>query len=309
MRFEQPRRVDSLDIARFSCLNGAQGSGKRRRAGDMGDSGARFTDKQERRPVTTGPIPRATVLHPRCLQIDTLGDLRVRGPLSVNSLGSRALRLLSFLLSVQGHSSTKEYIAESLWPDNMNNANNLHAAAHDLRLWLGDTAYLELRSGQYLLGGVMVDADDFESRCRAGIALERSDHRHALDELELAIVAYTGSFLPHTSDHWVTARRQQLEELFLEATAFCADDALSTSDFSLALSLASRVLSVNHLREDMIRLQMKALAGLGRRPEAISGYERFRVTLARELQCRPDPVTRALYSQIAAGITLRTINV
>jgi DNA-binding SARP family transcriptional activator len=243
------------------------------------------------------------------LLIDTLGELRVQGPLSVKSLGPRALRLLCFLLSVQGHLSAKEYIAESLWPDNVNNTNNLHAAAHDLRLWLGDAAYLELSSGQYLLGGVMVDADEFESRCRGAIALEPSDHGRALNELGLAAAAYTGPFLPHISDHWVTARRQQLEELFLEATAICAEDALSMSEFSRALCLASTALSVNHLREDVMRLRMKALAGLGRRPEAILGYERFRVVLARELQCRPDPVTRELHSQLSAGITLRTADV
>lgn len=291
-------------------LKRCQEPSKRRRAGDMRDSGARFTDKQERRRVTIEPTLRsATVLHPRFLLIGTLGELRVQGPLSVKSLGSRALRLLGFLLSVQGHLSAKEYIAESLWPDNVNNTNNLHAAAHDLRLWLGSAAYLELRSGQYLLGGVMVDADEFESRCRGAIALERSNHGRALDELGLAIAAYTGSFLPHISDHWVTARRQQLEELFLEAAAICAEDALASSEFSRALCLALRALSVNQLREDVMRFRMKALAGLGRRSEAIMGYEHFRVVLARELQCRPDPVTRALHSQLSAGITLRTADV
>src|SRR5438094_3271052 len=155
----------------------------------------------------------------------------------------------------------------------------------------------------------MVDADEFESRCRAAISLERRDHRRALDELGLAVAAYTGAFLPHASDPWVTARRQQLEELFLEAAATCAEDALATSDFSRALGLASRALSVNYLREDIMRLHMKALAGLGRRSEAVTGYERFRAALARELQCRPDPVTRALHSQLSAGITLRTADV
>jgi DNA-binding SARP family transcriptional activator len=232
------------------------------------------------------------------VQVFTLGGFTVQvGDRRLPRPRMRAGRLFKFLLCVLKHSASKEVIAQSLWPDDLNGVHNLHAAAHDLRGWLGTPGLLRYRSPEYSLPSVEIDADEFERhvlRARAA----RTDSS-GFDEYCAALSIYGGPFLPaDLYVDWITARRDRLKERFIDAATETANYALDTDDIELALELAARVSELDGAHENAIRVQMRSLARLGRRAEALRCFERLRVFLERELDCPPDPSTTALHAEL-----------
>ena len=235
------------------------------------------------------------------LVIQTLGLFTVRhGNIERGKPGNRALRLLTFLLCVEDHSAGKDYIAECLWPGNRHGLNNLHAASHDLRGWLGDGSLLKFQAGEYILDSSDLDADRFESHCIRGRRLQETNPSGGLAEYWQALKLYHGPFIPRVVDlEWVNERRLRLELMFCEAAIAYAEWSLASRNFKAALSLSSAVLEINPAREDAVRARMAALARMGRRSEAVILFGDFKSYLSRELQCRPDPATQALVEQIS----------
>ena len=231
----------------------------------------------------------------------TLGRFEVRVDDRVlPSPPGRGARLLKVLLCSRDHALPKEYVAETLWPDSAKAISNLHAAAHDLRRWMGIPDGLVYERDLYALALADVDADRFEADITRARALRRSDPGQAGRRYHAALSIYDGPFLPEeTSLDCVIHRRVQLEEWFAEAAMFLATEALEHGHFDEALGFATSVSDLDDTREDAARLQMRALAGLGRRPEALRRFERLRLVLDRELGCCPDPATETIRDEVA----------
>jgi DNA-binding SARP family transcriptional activator len=205
------------------------------------------------------------------------------------------------LLSTWGHSAPKDYIAENLWPEDLNGLRNLHAAVHDLREWLGEDSLVRFQDSQYSLAGCEIDADIFEERILRGRKVWSLDRAAAIESYSAAISIYAGHFLPgELYAEWIVQRRKQLGEQFIEGGIKLADAALATQDFENALELTSGVRALDEAREDAVRIEMRALAGLGRRAEALRRYEGLKGYLDREFKCKPDPATETVRASVQA---------
>jgi DNA-binding SARP family transcriptional activator len=234
----------------------------------------------------------------------TLGRLEVR--LDGQALPpppGRGARLLALLLSAPAHSLARDEVAETLWPDSPNALINLHAAARDVRRWMRVPLGLVYERDLYALARVDVDADRFEAQIAAARAVRRIDPAEAARRYQSALRTYEGPFLAgEVGLDCVISRRAQLEEWFAEAAIHAGTRALAEGDLDTALELAACVLRLDDTREDAARLEMRALAGLGRRGEALRRFERLRLTLRQELGCLPDPATQAARDEVASAV-------
>jgi DNA-binding SARP family transcriptional activator len=72
-------------------------------------------------------------------------------------------------------------------------------------------------------------------------------------------------------------------------------------DQEAALSFLELLASTRPLDEHLHRVLIEALAGLGRRWEAIESYERLRDALEEEYAAEPEPETKVLYRRLLSG--------
>ena len=186
------------------------------------------------------------------------------------------------MLSTRGHALPKECIAETLWPDSPTAIANLHAAARDVRRWMGIAEGLVYERELYALTVRDIDADRFETEISSARTLRRTDPSQAGRRYQAALAIYEGPFLPEeTGLDCVISRRVQLEVWFAEAAMFVGTAALENGEPEAALDFGTRVSDLDETREDAARLQMRALASLGRRAEALRRFERLRLILGR----------------------------
>jgi DNA-binding SARP family transcriptional activator len=250
----------------------------------------------ENDPLIAAAAPNATVA------ITTLGAfaINVRGA-SLPRPNGRAARLLKFLLCRSSLAAPKEQIAESLWPDDPKGLKNLHAAAHDVRVSLSVPSILHYRASEYCLDSCQVDANQFEGFTNTGHSLWMHRRSDACAAYWMALAVYQGPFLPEElySD-WVSNRRERLENAFIESALRLGEYALDRGDMETAHGLAGRVIELDGTLEAAVRLEMRALRGLGRRAQALRRFERLKAQLDREFHCRPDPATQAVRAQLIA---------
>jgi DNA-binding SARP family transcriptional activator len=207
--------------------------------------------------------------------------------------------LFKYLLCARNHTAPKEEIAETLWPDDPNGFKNLHAAAHDVRTWLKAAGHLVYSSSEYSLDSFAIDADDFERTVQYGRARWPTNPAAGRQAYEAAVLTYGGPFLPdELYAGWVVTRRERLEARFIEAALKVARCFLDECDPEPALELAIRVSEIDEGIEDAVRLEMEALARLGRRSQALRRYEKLKLFLNRELHCRPDAATETVRSRV-----------
>ncbi len=211
----------------------------------------------------------------------------------------RAARLFKFLLSVPTHAARTDYIAEQLWPEDAKSVTNLHAAAHDLRTWLGDGLLVICQRSEYSLAPCEVDADMFERQVQQAQITWTVNPTAATEEYKRALPIYAGPFLPEEPyADWVIQRRRHLEERFTNAAVRLATVLLTTSDLEGALEAAAAARAVDEAREDAVRIEMRALAALGRRSEALRRFARCKAFLQNEIGCQPDPSTELVRREL-----------
>lgn len=234
------------------------------------------------------------------MHVEALGCFRVTvtGRLLQRPSG-RAGRFFKYLICAPNHRAPKEEIAEMLWPDDGNGVKNLHAAAHDLRTWLGHGEFLVYRSSEYSLDSCGIDADDFERTTQHARAIWPANRSAGRDAYKAAVLIYGGPLLPGDPyPEWIAVRRQRLEGRFVEAALKVTRCLLDENDAEAALELAVRVSDLDQAIEDAVRLEMEALTRLGRRAQALRRFEQLRSFLDRELHCRPDPATEAIRTKV-----------
>ncbi len=225
-------------------------------------------------------------------------QVRVRGVLRPPP-PRRAARLFKYLLCSGGHSVGRDRLAASLWPDDANAIGSLHIAVHEVREWLGEMSVLRFEASEYRLVLCQLDADLFESQIVQARRLRATRPAEALEKYHIALSLYAGPLLGDEGDtDWVTYRRGELEQEFMEAAIFLAGDSLERSDVWRALELADRVCRLDPAREDAVRIQMQALAVLGRRSEALRCYARLQAFTRQEFDCDPDPATVAVRASL-----------
>src|ERR671936_627682 len=210
----------------------------------------------------------------------------------------KAKSLVKLLALAPEHRLHRDQVLEVLWGDRDPAAamNNLHQALYVARRALEDAAVIELRDDALVLGGVVVDVEEFE---QAAAAARGSGDRELCSS---AVDLYTGELLPEDRyEDWSAARRESLREsciaLLLELSALERD----AGDSPAAVRWLQRALVEDPLNEEAHRQLMTAFALSGRRQEALAQYQRLRQALRREFEDVPDNETRLLYQSILSG--------
>lgn len=128
----------------------------------------------------------------------------------------------------------------------------------------------------------------------------------APDALNEACRLYKGDFLAGLSlreesfENWLAGRRYRLRELARRTFGSVLRNLLDNADHDKAADIASHLLAIDPLQEDVHRTLMRIHLAEGRRASALHQFETCRDLLERELQIEPEAETRALAESIRA---------
>jgi TolB-like protein/DNA-binding SARP family transcriptional activator len=233
-----------------------------------------------------------------CLKLSLLGHFELAGPEGRIDLTSKKLAaLLAFLACAAPQPQRRDKLMTLLWGSypEAQARQNLRQALTRLRRVLGEDVFITRGETVSLRPDAIVcDVTQLE-------ALVGEGGREALHR---AVSLYRGPLLAEIAipeaawAEWLTAERQRLEDLALDAMVGLGEAELEAGNHDRALRAAHRALAVSGLREDAHRLLMRALAAGGRRADALKHYEGFAALLRRELAVEPDPSTRALVAEL-----------
>ena len=244
------------------------------------------------------------------MRIELLGGFEVSEGDRTVAHGAWRLRkaktLVKLLALEPAHRLHRDQLADQLWPNLDADAarNNLHQALHAARRALSTVgvegaAALAMRDDLVVLGPdghVVTDLEEFQAAveqanasrgrdgagCRARALVRRRYSRRMPSSRGC-------SDMPIASGSGAPTLVMKLVE-----------DDLVERDPSTAVALLAPVVAANPLHEPVHRAMMQALAGAGRRAEALVMFERLRTVLQQELAAEPEPATRQLYRELLA---------
>ncbi|HET7427224.1 MAG TPA: alpha/beta fold hydrolase [Gemmatimonadales bacterium] len=230
------------------------------------------------------------------------GGLRVEidGERVEERLTRRKSRELLALLVDRGAGVAREELVELLWPESApgSRMGQLRVLLTEARSCLGtgaiegrdqvrvvlpETTWVDVRAAVTAL-----------EQCRSAI-----DDRRWTDAREQARTAselLAGGFLTGHDGTWISERRQELQQLELEAVEALAAVSLSEPGHaSTAVEAARRLVAGAPFRESGYSLLMRALVAEGNPAEALVTYERLRQLLREELGTIPSVALSALH--------------
>jgi DNA-binding SARP family transcriptional activator len=216
----------------------------------------------------------------------------------------KARTLVKILALAPGHRLHRGAISKMLWPDAEveTAANNLYQIVHAIRRMIGPTS-IELSDDVVRLGpagGLSVDVDVFEHA--AATARSTGDIAALRDALRL----WTGPLLPEDEyADWAEADRERLGDTHAAVVSLLGSKLLEQGEQEAALALVEPLAAARRLDEQLQRVLIEVLAGLGRRWEAIEAYERFHAALDEAYAAEPESQTKALHRRLLTGAQRR----
>jgi pentatricopeptide repeat protein len=119
---------------------------------------------------------------------------------------------------------------------------------------------------------------------------------------EKAIAIYRGPFLDgELLESWIVPPRERLRSKFLRAGNQMGDALESTEQLGKASDCYRKILDVDDRSEETYQRLMRCLIKLGRTSEAMSVYERCRITLSAVFGLSPSSETRAIRRSLLDG--------
>ena len=212
----------------------------------------------------------------------------------------KAKTLVKLLALAPGHRLHRDVVVDLLWPDAEPPAasNNLHQLLHYIRRMMGPES-IALSDEVVRLspaGGLTVDVDAFE---RAASSARSSNE---IDALQDALALWTGPLLPEDQyAGWALEHRERLTETHAAVAVLLGSKLSEHGEQEAALALLEPLASARPHDEHLHRALIDALAGLGRRWEAIEAYERLRTALDEAYAAEPEPETKALYRRLLSA--------
>src|SRR6478735_4553929 len=212
----------------------------------------------------------------------------------------KAKTLVKLLALRTGHRLHRDVLVDQLWPDADPSvgANNLHQALHAARRIVG-ASHLILSDDVVELGGdgaVSVDVDEFEN------AAARAGATGAVDDLRAALDMWSGELLPEDLyEDWATPHRDRLDAIRIRLVADLARALLADGRPDDAVVLLEPVAAARPLDEELHRPLLVALAGAGRRGDAVAAFERLRDGLDEEYGIGPAPATIGIHRRLFVG--------
>lgn len=252
----------------------------------------------------SSPIPSAGTAG--VLRFSLLGPVRAWAGDREIDLGSPQQRaLLGVLLLRRDEPVSCERAVRALWGETAPRraGGTVRTYISRLRRVLGGAAgpgAPEIRScgGGYLLtaDGAAVDTDLFRERVAlARRARERGDLDAALVHFQDGLALWRGTpFAEAHTAHFLTEREQWLRSRSVAIEEMTAVQVL-LGHHAEALAALDPALAAEPLCERLWELRIQALAGLGRRADALAAYQEVRRLLCAELGLEPGPGLRELH--------------
>jgi DNA-binding SARP family transcriptional activator len=233
--------------------------------------------------------------------------------------------MFAYLLSRKKRGARKDTLINLLWPNQIDYdraSATFHLTLYCLRRALEPdlksmtaSNYIRYQGGRYRfdpLRPYWLDADAFESYCHQAEAYDRYDESEtALLYWEMAAGMYEGDYMASihpdfTEDRnqdWCLARRQYLQELYLNALLEMAHFYFDNMEFGTCLKYAYRILEVDPCFEKVHRLAIQCLIKSNQYDRALRQYRTCKAALASNEDRAPSGLTRRLYQELTKSLT------
>ena len=143
---------------------------------------------------------------------------------------------------------------------------------------------------------MVTDVEEFQA------AVDRAKASRDGTALAAALGQWSGDLLPEDAfEPWAQRHANRIGEWRTTLVMKLVEDDLVERDPLTAVAFLAPVVAANPLHEPVHRAMMRALAGAGRRAEALVLFERLRTVLQQELATEPEPLTRQLYRELLAS--------
>jgi WD40 repeat protein/DNA-binding SARP family transcriptional activator len=231
------------------------------------------------------------------------------------------VQALLVYLALEPHAHRREALAALFWPEIGEEyaLKNLRSTLYRLRQTIEEVA--PGLADRLLLANrqtVELAADSVQADVLAFERLlhECARHAHAglaqcdlcLTNLTQAVAFYGGELWAGFGladapafEEWLLLRREALQQQLLQALGHLVDAYRVRGDLETATIHATRQLTIDPLREDVLRQIMRLFAQRGLPQQALAHYATCRTQLRQELGVEPDPETTALAEQIRRG--------
>jgi DNA-binding SARP family transcriptional activator len=222
----------------------------------------------------------------------------------------RSFQVLAFLASSPDLEAGREDLEEAVWPSDGERTidRNFHPTLSHLRRALerqrrgSAPPPLLFRAGIYRLNPEIewhIDFQDFNHLVAEGRELvARGEERAAADTWLRAWKLYRGPFLQGYYQAWVTARREECQEAYVDLLRELGDLSVRIERTEAALDAYRAVLLEDPLQERTQLAVMRLYAGQGRRDLVRRQYERLCTLLLDELGVEPLPETVQEYHRL-----------
>ena len=242
------------------------------------------------------------------LRVSLLGEQAIIGdrPGSVRIRSTRALVLVTFLVTHAGSPQPRPRIAGVLWPESTDAQalTNLRRELHHLRHVLGDEPSLVVTPRDLCWRDTetcRVDVRIFDLEREAALAAAAAeDSDGVLLHAGRAIAEYRGDLLPGVYEDWLLEARSELERQCVGLCDLLREARARRGDLSGAVDAARRRVQLQPLEEVGYRTLMRLQADLGDRAGAVSTYHHCASVLERELGVVPDTATREAFQRLMA---------
>lgn len=218
---------------------------------------------------------------------------------------TRKSQALLIYLAMNPGFHTREALCGLLWPEmpDKRARNNLRTVLHELRILRESHLQVERQAVAFR------PQSSYELDVKtmlAWLTTSRSD----LDPSQVSMILqiYRGEFLEGfyirdaaPFEEWVTSQREYLHRRFVDALMTLSDKALAQGAHQVGLHITGRLLAIEPLLETAHLRQMRLLAQIGRRSEALAQYDLCQQLLAEEFGIEPSPEFAALRETILTG--------
>lgn len=233
----------------------------------------------------------------RILQIYLLGDFHLAydGHAVIGVRTARLQAILSYLVLHRHAPQLRQHLAFLFWPDTheAQALTNLRNLLHKLRHALPEPEHF-----------LLVDTQTVQWRPDAPFTLDVVNLEAALTqattraELEMAVKHYRGMLLPNCYDEWIFPKREQLQQLVLDALRRLVTFLEIERDYRTAVDYAQRLLELEPFDETTYCALMNLHAANGDRASALHIYRRCVEMLQQEFAAAPASPTQELYQRI-----------
>ena len=180
----------------------------------------------------------------------------------------RAAKLLILLCLSRNGTMRRDELADLLWPEDFIDSTRLRLRQELSRLRRGLDANDELIGSTAEL--VSIDRSLVEND------IERLSRPKSLAASELTTIL-TEPFLPGWDDAWVTAKRDEVDQLRIQAAITSATELLDQNEPDVALQILQACTPISPTNEEIRDLIMKAHNAMGSLSDALGEYRRFKM--------------------------------